>query len=104
MIYDEDPFRRRPENRWPGEIDRRGLSEWRKIWANGIPGADRLPKSCYRVAAKGIQPPWRWDCGMNSTNLDVVREMSVETIPMMVKIGHFRGRIDGNLQYGGEIW
>ena len=30
MIYDEDPFRRRPEDRWPGENDRRGLPEWRK--------------------------------------------------------------------------
>ena len=28
--------------------------------------------------AKGIQPPWRWDRGMISTNLGVIWEMSVE--------------------------
>ena len=45
MIYDEDPFRRRPENRWPGENDKRGLSEWRKIWPNGLPDEGQIVKS-----------------------------------------------------------
>ncbi len=76
MICDEDPCRRRPGNRRPGENDRRGLSEWRKIWASGVPNESRSPNSGYRTAAKGIQPPWRWDRGMISTNLGVIWEMS----------------------------
>ncbi len=41
-------------NRRPGENDRRGVSEWRKIWTNGLPNAGRLTKSCHRMTAKGI--------------------------------------------------
>ena len=45
LIYGEYPFRRTPENRWLGENDRRGLSEWRKIWAGGVPNESRSPNS-----------------------------------------------------------
>ena len=76
MIYDEDPFRRRPENRWPGENDRRGVSEWREKWPNGIPSTGQLPKSCYRMASKEIPLPWRWDSGTISTKLELTWEMS----------------------------
>jgi len=48
------------------------VSEWRKIWANGLPNEGRLPKSCHRMAAKGIQFPWRWGGRTISTNLDVI--------------------------------
>ena len=76
MIYGEDPFRRKPENRWPGENDRRGLSEWRKIWANGLPNDNRSPKTGHRMAVEGMPFPWRGNGGTISTNLDVIWEMS----------------------------
>ncbi len=53
------------------------MSEWREIWLNGLPSAGRLPKSCHRMAAKGIQFPWRWTSGTISTNLDVILGISV---------------------------
>ncbi len=52
-----DDLRRRPAPAWAGEIDRRGVSEWRKIWANGLPNEGRLTKSCHRMAAEGMQFP-----------------------------------------------
>ena len=76
MIYDEDPFRRRPENRWPGENDRRGLSEWRKIWPNGLPDEGQSSKPGHRMAAEGMPFPRRWNGGTISTDLDVIWGMS----------------------------
>ena len=38
------------------------------------------PKSCNRMAAKGIQFLWRWNSGIFSTNLDVIWGMSVDSI------------------------
>ena len=78
MIYDEDPFRRRPENRWPGENDRRGLSEWRKIWPNGLPDEGQSSKPGHRMAAEGMPFPWWWNGGTIPTDLDVIWGMSVE--------------------------
>ncbi len=40
-----------------GESDRRGVSEWRKIWANGLPNEGRSPKSGHRMATEGMQFP-----------------------------------------------
>ncbi len=34
-------------------------------------------KSGYRTSAEGMQLYWRWNGGTISTNLDVIREMSV---------------------------
>ena len=76
MIYGEDPFRRKPENRWPGENDRRGLSEWRKIWPNCLPDEGQSSKPDHRMAAEGIQFPWRGNGSTVSTDLDVIWGMS----------------------------
>jgi len=56
------------------------VSEWRKIWANGLPSAGRSPKSGHRMAAKGIQFPRRWYGGMTSANLEVIWAMSAKTL------------------------
>ena len=40
----------------------------------------RLPKSCHRMAAKGIQFLWRWDGGTISPKLDVIWGMSDKTL------------------------
>ncbi len=76
MIYDEDPFRRRPENRWPGENDRTGVSEWRKNWPNGLPDKGQSSKPDHRMAAEGMPFPRRWNGGTISTVLDVIWGMS----------------------------
>ena len=55
----------------------RGVSGWQEKRPNGLPRAGRLPKSCHRMAAKGIEFPWRWGRGTISTNLDVIWGMSV---------------------------
>ena len=52
------------------------MSEWWKIWPNGLPNAGRLRKSGHRMAAEGMRFPWRWDGGTSSTNLDVIWGMS----------------------------
>ena len=44
-------------------------------WPNGLPNEGRLPQSCHRMAVEGIQFPWRWNDGMISPNLGVIREM-----------------------------
>ncbi len=54
------------------------MSEWRKIWANGLPNEGRSPKSAHRMAAEGMQFPWRWNGGTISLNLGVIWEMSGE--------------------------
>ena len=77
MIYDEDPFRRRPENRWPGENDRRGVSEWRKIWANGLPDESDLQNEAIGWLRKGCYSLGGGTGGTISTDLDVVWGMSV---------------------------
>ena len=51
-------------------------SLFREIWANGLPSACRSPKSGHRMAAEGMQSPWRWNGGMISLNLDDIWEMS----------------------------
>jgi len=81
MIYDEDPFRRRPENRWSGENGKRGLSEWRKIWPNGLPDEGQSSKPGHRMAAEGMPFSRRWNGGTISLNLDVIWEISDESSP-----------------------
>ncbi len=54
------------------------MSEWRKIWANGLPDERQSPNSGHRMAAKGMPFPWRWDGGMISMVLDVIWGMSVQ--------------------------
>ncbi len=39
------------------------MSEWRNIWANGLPNEDRSPKSGPRMAAEGMKSPLRWNGG-----------------------------------------
>ncbi len=60
------------------------MSEWRKIWANGLPNEGRSPKSGHRMAAKGIQLPWWWDGGTIFLILGVIWEMSVK-VPATVR-------------------
>ncbi len=52
----------------PGKNDRRGVSEWRKIWANGLPTEGRFPKSGHRMTAEGMPLRWRWNGGTFSRN------------------------------------
>ncbi len=52
------------------------MSEWRKIWPNGLPGESRSPRSGHRMAAEGMQFPRRWNGGTISLNLGVIWEMS----------------------------
>ncbi len=54
------------------------MSEWRKIWANGLPNEGRSPKSGHRMAAEGMQFSWRWNGGKIFLNLRVIWEMSGE--------------------------
>ncbi len=54
------------------------MSEWRKIWANGLPDEGRSPKSGHRMAAEGMPFPWRWNGGTISTDLDVIWGMSAK--------------------------
>ncbi len=54
------------------------MSEWRKIWANGLPDEGRSPESGYRMATEGILFPWRWNGGTISTDLDVIWGMSAQ--------------------------
>ena len=78
MIYDEDPFRRRPGKSMPGENDRRGLSEWQRIYPNGLLDEGQSPKPGHRMAAEAVPFPWRWNGGTISTDLDVIWGMSVK--------------------------
>ena len=58
------------------------MSEWRKIWASGLPNESRSPNLGHRMAAKRVQRPWRWDSGMIFTNMSGIWEMSVNvTMP-----------------------
>ena len=52
------------------------MSEWREIWANGLPSAGRSPRSGHRMAAEGMQFPRRWYGGMISANLEGIWVMS----------------------------
>ena len=47
-----------------------------KNWANDVPDEGRSPELGYRMAAEGIQFPWRWNGGTTSTVLDVIWGMS----------------------------
>ncbi len=71
------------------------MSEWRKIWTNGLPIAGRLPKSCYRMAPKGIQLPWRWDRGMFPTKLDVIWGMSAMSQDMIYTASDYETQPSG---------
>jgi DNA-binding CsgD family transcriptional regulator len=53
------------------------VSEWRKIWANGLPNEGRSPKSGHRMAAERMQFPRRWSGDTISLNLGGIWEMSV---------------------------
>ncbi len=54
------------------------MAPWYKpVWPTGLPSAGRLPKSCHRMAAEGMQFPWRWNGSTISLNLGVIWGMSV---------------------------
>ncbi len=75
MNCDEDPLRRRPRES-TARRNRHERCVWMARKMNGLPSASRLPKSSHRMAAKGIQFPWRRDGGTVSTNLDGTWGMS----------------------------
>ena len=54
------------------------MSEWRKIWPNGLPDEDRSPKSGHRMAAEGMPFSWRWNGGTTTMKLDVIWGMSAK--------------------------
>ena len=45
-------------------------------WANGVPDEGRSPQSGHRMAAEGIQFPWRGNGSTISTGLDGIWGMS----------------------------
>ena len=49
-------------------------------WANGVPDEGRSPKSGHRMAAEGIQFPWRGNGSTISTDLDGIWGMSVNPV------------------------
>ncbi len=53
------------------------MSGWREKLPNGLPNGGRSLKSGHRMAAKGMEFPWRWTSGKISANLDVIWGMSV---------------------------
>ncbi len=61
------------------------MSEWRKIWTNGLPNEGRSPKSGHRMAAEGMQFPWRWNGGTIFLNVGVIWEMSDEDPPTRIR-------------------
>ena len=89
MNCGQDPLRPRPgKSTARRKRQQRGVSEWRKIWANGRPNEGRSPKSGQRIAAKVIPFPWRSESGTISTNLDVIWKMSVESFRRQWKHRH----------------
>ncbi len=46
------------------------MSEWRNIWTNSLPNEGRSPISGHRMAAEGMQFPWRWNGGTISMSLE----------------------------------
>ncbi len=54
------------------------MSEWWEIWANGLSNEGRSAKSGHRMAAEGMQFPWRGNDGTISRNFGVIWEMSVK--------------------------
>ena len=47
-------------------------------WANGVPDEGRSPESGHRMAAEGIQLPWRGNGSIFSANLEAIWGMSVQ--------------------------
>ncbi len=45
---------------------------FRKIWTNGLPSKGRSPKSGDRMAAEGMQFPWRCNGSTIFPNFDVI--------------------------------
>jgi len=57
MVYDEDPYRRRPGISTARQNDGRGVSGWRKIWANGPPNEG------HRMFVEGMPfTLWSYNC------------------------------------------
>ncbi len=56
-------------------------------WANGVPDEGRSPESGYRMAAEGIQFPWRGNGSAISTKLDCIWGMSTK-VPRAVLFGY----------------
>ena len=59
-----------------------GVNDAERLWRDPAMRAiaGRLPKACHRMAAEGMQFPWRWDSGTIATKLDVIWVMSGLTL------------------------
>ncbi len=78
MIYDEDPFRRRPRKSTARhKSDGRGTSGWRKIRAMAFQARADGQNQAIGWLRKGCSSFWRWESDTNSTNLDGIWGMSV---------------------------
>ncbi len=76
MIYDEDPFRRRPRKS-TARRKRQEKCVWMTENTGELPSGHRkTEKSVHRMAAEKDLFPRRWDGGTISTNLDVIWGMS----------------------------
>ncbi len=65
---------------------------------NGLPDEGQSPEPGHRMAAEGMPFPWRWNGGMNSTNLEGIWGMSVKTMyEGSCLCGSIRYSIDGEL-------
>ena len=79
MIYDEDPFRRRP-----GKSTARRKRQEKCVWmarkmTEWPSKRGPITKIMPSDGCKGDTAPWRWDCGMISTNFDGIWGMSVNS-------------------------
>ncbi len=91
------------------------MSEWWKIWANGLPIEDLSPKSGYRMAVEGLPFPWRWNGGTISAVLEFNWGMSdkwscrIWTIELVIAVQSILNRAylvgESNPQTSGSaIW
>ncbi len=80
MIYDEDPFRRRPGKSTARRTRQKG-SVWMTENMDKWPSKHRKSeKSGHRLTAEKTLFPRRWYGGMISANLEVIWEMSDRTL------------------------
>ncbi len=81
-----------------------------KNWANGVPDEGRSSESGYRMAAEGIQFPWRGNGSTIFTVLNAIWRMSVccpEQLSIIFKDVNkfiFRSRGNGKIGSFGEAF
>ena len=103
MIYDEDPFRRRPR-KLTARRKRHGRCVWMPEnmdkWASGN---RNIAKSGHRVAAEIIPFPRRWHGSMISANLEAIWGMSGKSRLFTGARRGARSRPSSSLLWNGSI-